>query len=258
MSPRPMLFPGLLSVALVCVQAPDRVRGEQADDTRLAKRLINAAEKYSELQDVVARHGQRAEIALTVLQKERYRAELHAEIRDRQSVIDGFYQNRRWWSTEQQGYFEQKLALDRELTELDRQLNDLRFQERQMFEEGLRQAEANGKAVKPFSREAILHDLQRLDRESSQAVAELKGSVEAAAQDQHTTPGQILAKAKDLASQASAAPPPDVLREFLKKFIDHAGGKSWLNGAGKKPTAGKNRGPSRKKKYAAQPDAAPF
>ena len=157
---------------------------------------------------MVAKHGQRAEIALTVLQKERYRAELHAEIRDRQSVIDDFPQNRRWWSMEQHAYFQQKLALDRELTAFDRQLNELRFQERQMFEEGLRQAEANGKAVKPFSREAILHDLQRLDRESSQAVSGLKMSIEAAAQDKHTTPGQILANAKDLASQASSAPRP--------------------------------------------------
>ena len=81
------------------------------------------------------------------------------------------------------------------------------------------QAEANGKAVKPFSREAILHDLQRLNRESSQAVTGLKkgdrGRRPGAAHDPRPDPRE----GEGPGNLSVSAPPPDVLGEFLRRFI---------------------------------------
>ncbi len=226
MSRIPILFCGLVAGALVWVASLGLARADQDDDQRLARQLLTAAETYAELLEVTVKHGQRAEIALTILQKDQERANMNARIRDMNSMIADFPQNRRWWIMEQDFFFKQKLALDRELTDLDRQLNNLKFQERQMFEEELQQAQANGKAVKPFNREAILNDLQRLNRESNKAVDELKSSIETAAREQHTTPGQVLDKAKrDLARLAIPTPPPDAASEFLKRFITQAGGK---------------------------------
>ena len=102
MSRFPILFRGLLTGALLCAASPGLARGGQDDDEGLARKLLAAAEKYSDLQEVTAKYGRRAEIALTILQDEQARTNVVAEIRDMQSMIAAFPQNRRWWLADQQ------------------------------------------------------------------------------------------------------------------------------------------------------------
>jgi hypothetical protein len=259
---------GLVAVALLAVASPGLARGDQEDDQRLAKQLLTALEKYNERQEVMVKHGRRAEIALTILQREQGLADLDATIRDMNTVIANFPQNRRQWIKDQEDYYRLKLAQDAQRNGLNRELTALRFQERQMYEEELQKAEARGGAVKPFNREAILHDLQRLDRETKQAFAALKEGVEAAARKQHTTPGEILQRLKivtrppggviaqqhpkpgellqragNLAKRESSS--PEALEKFLNDFCKVAGGNRWLDGAERASPGNNKRGSPR-------------
>jgi hypothetical protein len=232
-------FHAMLAGALLSAWSPDQARGDQDDDERLARRLVAAAEKYGDLREVTAKYGRRAEIALAILQKEQERADLVAAIRDMNTEIATFPQNRRWWLVEQWSYYEQKLAGDRHVNHLDRELNALRFQEKRMYEEELRKAQATRKPVKPFHREALLNELQRLDRECDESCTELKAAIEAAAREARTTPRRVIQKAVGLLPSLEA--PPDVEREFLPTFTKRAGGPRWLDGEVKPPPASKAR-----------------
>jgi hypothetical protein len=260
-----ILLHGLLTSTMLWLTSPGPARGDQEDDDRLARRLVTAAGKYSDLHEVKARYGRRAEIALTILHDERVRMNLVTEVRDMQTVIATFPQNRRWWLGDQQDYFNQKLALDRQLNALDRELGELRLEEKRMYEEELEKARASGRAVKPFHREALLSELQRPDRESGEAVAELKEGIESAAREGRTTRRRVLDRV--VTRLASLDAPPGVGREFLPRFIQYAGGDRWLDGANmagagkgdakKKPPAGKSKKePSRARKSRARSDVA--
>jgi hypothetical protein len=253
MSRSRLRFLGLLGGALLAAASPGLVRGDQEDDDRLAKQWLVAVEKYDERQDVVIKHGRRAEFALTILQQEQALAELDATIRDMNTVIAGF-PPRRWWIKDQHDYYQLKVAHDARRNDLNRELTALRFQERQLYEEEMRRAETKGRPVKPFHREAILNDLNRLNRETRQAFAALKDGIEAVARKQHTTPGEILQRVGDLARR-EASSLPEVPETFQRDFVKFAGGSGWLAGA----PAGKNkRGPARPKRTRARSDVASF
>jgi hypothetical protein len=239
-----LLFLGFLTGTLFTAAAPGLARGDEDDDERLAKQWVAAAEKYDELQEVTVKHGRRAELALTILQEEQALAALNARIRDMDTVIASF-PPRRWWIKDQHDYYQWKVAHEAQRNDLTRELTELRFHERQLYEEEMRQAEAKGRPVKPFHREAILNDLQRLNRETRQAYAALKAGIEAAARKQRTTPGEILQRAGNLARReaSSLSLPPEVPEKFLQDFLKFAGGHRWLDGAGKAPEA-KNKGTS--------------
>ena len=231
-------FFGLLTGVLLAAASPGLAGGDQDDYGRLSGQWLAAVEKYAERQEAVAKHGRRAELALTILQEEQALAALDATIRDMNTVIDSF-PPRRWWIKDQHDYYQLKVAHDAQRNALRRELTELKFRERQMYEEEMRQAEAKGRSVKPFNREAILHDAQRLDRETKQAFAALKEGIEAAAQKQNTTRGEVLAGLKTTA-------PPNVSREFLPKFINYAGGEDWLGAGTEKPPESKTKAEEKK------------
>ncbi len=235
MSRFPILVGGLLAGALIGVASVGPARGDEDSDERLARRLLTAAEKHAELREVSAKYGRRAELALTILQDEYVRSNLVAHIRDMNTEIAGF-PPRKWWLADHHTFFEQKLACDRQLTALDRELDALRFQEREMYEEEVRKAEASGKPIKPVSREALLHEFQRLNRECKQAVVELREGIEDAARKEHLSRGQVLDRAvSKLESVRISSTPVDVERDFLPAFRKSAGGKGWLDGQPKPP-----------------------
>jgi hypothetical protein len=241
------LWCGVLIGGMICAASPAWARGDDDDDERLARRLLGAAEKHAELRDVSAKYGRRAELALTILRDEHVRAELHAHIRDMNTTIADFPANRRWWLAEHQAFYQQKLACDRQLTALDREITDLKFQEREMYEEELRRAEASGKPIRPVSREALLHEFQRLDRECKEAVVGLKERIESVARKEHVTRGQVLDRAvSKLESVRTESAPVHVERDFLPAFKKTVGGRAWLDGQPKPPP------PSKPKKASAR------
>jgi hypothetical protein len=247
---------GLLTGALLAAASPGLAQSDPDEEKRAAKHWLVALETYDELQDVVVKHGRRAELALTILQQEQALAELNATIRDMNTVIASF-PPRRWWIKDQHDYYQLKVAHDAQRNELNRELTVLRFQERQLYEEEMRRAEAKGRSVKPFDREAILHDLQRLNRETRQAFTALKEGIEAAARKQHTTPGAILQRAENLARR-EASSPLEVPDQFHRDLVKFAGGNRWLDGAEKMPTGKNKRGPARPKRTRTRSDDASF
>jgi hypothetical protein len=229
-----LLFLGLLTGSLFVAASPGLARGDEDDDERLAKQLVAAAEKYDELQEVTVKHGRRAELALTILQGEQTLAVMNARIQDMNNVIDGF-PPRRWWVKDQHDYHQWKVAHETERNALQHDLTGLRFQERQLYEEEMQQAQAKGRPVKPFHREAILNDLQRLNRETKQAMGALKEGIEAAARKQQATRGEILQRASNLARKETSSLAPEALQKFLREFHKSAGGDGWLNAGATKP-----------------------
>jgi hypothetical protein len=237
-----MLICGFLAGALVSVACPGPARGDEGGDNRLARKLITAAEKQSDLQEVTAKYGRRAEIALTILQDEELRANLVAEIRDMNSVIATFPATRRGWLAEHQAYLNEKLARDRQVTALDREISELKFRERQMYEDELETARWSGKPIKRFHREVLLTEIQRLERESGEAAARLKEGIESAAREGRMSPRQVLDRV--VMRLAGLDAPPAVEREFVPKFIEYAGGARWLDGERKPlPVKAKNASP---------------
>ena len=221
-----ILICGVLAGALVGAALPGPARGDENGDDRLARKLITAAEKQSDLQEMTERYGRRAEIALTILHDEEVRLNLVTEIRDMNTVIAGF-PPRKWWLADHQAYFNAKLARDQQVTALDRELGELRLEERRMYEAELEQARASGKPLKPFHREALLNEIRRLRRESGEAVTALKEGIESAAREGRTTPRQVLDRVAGRLASLDA--PPAVEREFVPKFIKYAGAR-WLDG----------------------------
>jgi hypothetical protein len=228
----------LLTGALLAAASPGLAQSDPDEEQRLAKQWLAAVEKYDERQEAVIKHGRRAELALTILQQEQAMAELDATIRDMNTVIASF-PPRRWWIKDQHDYYQLKVAHDAQRNAMHRELTDLRFQERQLYEEEMRRAEAQGRPVKPFHREAILQDAQRLNREAKEAFAVLKEGIEAAARKQHTTRGVILDGLK-------TTTPRDVAREFLPKFLNYAGGDAWLAAGAEKPPQTKPKADEKK------------
>src|SRR5262249_40517539 len=135
---------------------------------------------------------QRAEIALEILQGQEMRNDQNAEIRNMHATMSSFPQNHRMWTVEQWAYHDQKVTYERQLTALDHRLETLRLEERRMFEQELRQAQAEKRRVRPLDREAMLNALQRVERERDEAVVELKEGIEAAARKKRMTPRQVL------------------------------------------------------------------
>lgn len=234
----PNLFRGLLAGALVCAASPGPVRGDQDDDERVARRLLDAAEKYLGLKDVEARYGRRAELALAIFEKEQLRAELHTQVRSMNIEIGGWYQNRRLWLSEQWSYFRLKQEREKQLTQLDSEISQLKFEERRMYEEALQEARASGRPIKPIAREALIGEIQRMENEKDAAVGGLKREIEETARTLRTTRRQVLDRVVDkLSSVRLAPPPPEVERVFLPRFIKYAGGEGWLDGGNEPPAA---------------------
>ena len=238
---------GLMAGVLMCAASAMPARGGVDDADRLAKRLLTTAEKLSDLQETKAKYGRRAEIAWTILQDQKMRNDVNARRRNMDSVIATFPQNRRWWVMEQWAFYEEKLALDRQVTALDQEMETLRLQEQEMYEEQLERARREGNPVKPFAREALLGEMQRLERESRQSVFELKGEIEAAAREKRTTPRRVLDEAVARLGSLKTPDSPDVERHFLPGFIKSAGGDGWLDrGFAPAAAANKEAAPPRK------------
>ena len=174
------------------------------------------------------RYGRRAEIALTILHDEEVRLNLVTEIRDMNTVIAGF-PPRKWWLADHQAYFNAKLARDQQVTALDRELGELRLEERRMYEAELEQARASGKPLKPFHREALLNEIRRLQRKSGEAVTALKEGIESAAQEGRTTRARCSTGSPG--DWPAWTPPPAVEREFVPKFIKYGTG-GWMEEEG--------------------------
>lgn len=223
--------------------------GDETDEDRLAKRLLTAAEKHAELQDVVARYGQRAQMAQEILWGQETRIDLVAQIRNLDAMMSGFPQNRRLWLPDQWAVLDQKVACDRQLAALDHRLGTLRLQESRMYEQELQAARAENRPVKPLNREALLSDLQRLERERNGAVVELKDGIEATARKKRTTPRQVLDGAVARLDRWTTSKSPDVERDFLPRFKRYAGGDAWLD-KGKAPAARPKKDAPRPKKDA--------
>jgi hypothetical protein len=152
-----------------------------------------------------------------------------------QATMSSFPQNHRLWLAEQWAFHDQKVVYERQLTGLDHRLEALRLEERRMYEQELQQAQAEGRRVRPLNREALLNELQRVERERDEAVVELKAAIEADARKKRTTPRQVLDGAVARLASLKTSKSPDVERDFLPRFKKYAGGDAWLD-KGRPPT----------------------
>jgi hypothetical protein len=166
--------------------------------SELAARLKTAWEKFAELQEVRAAYAARSEIAGAIDALERQRADLIANIRDHEIELDGMPRLRNGApgrNSVQEGVNQELLMLRRELTGLDRSLDELRFRLRELDELALRQAELTGRRVKPGARRDLLPEIQRLEKECLQAFGALKDSVNRMAGQSQAARDEILRKA---------------------------------------------------------------
>jgi hypothetical protein len=118
-----------------------------------------------------------------------------------------------------------------------------------MFEQELRQAQAEKRRVRPLDREAMLNELQRVQRERDEAVVELKEGIEAAARQKRVSPRQVLNGTVARLGSLKSSKSPDVQRDFLPRFTRYAGGDAWLD-KGKAPAVKPRKDATRAKKDA--------
>jgi hypothetical protein len=201
-----------------------------ADDSKeLATRLKTAREKYSELQEARAAYAARSEIAGAVDALERQRADLLANIREHQIELDAMPRLRNGApgrNSVQEGVNQELLMLRRELTGLDRTLEEFLFRLREQDELALRQAELTGRRVKPGARRDLLPEIQRLEKECLLAFGALKDSVNRMAGQSQAVREEILRKA--IAAQdesADGAVPSGPPQAFLAAFGQFCSGK---------------------------------
>ena len=156
------LVPAWVLVCLVCPLALAAGRLIADDGDPLATTVRTAWRRFSDLQTTKTDYGERAEVALTMIQAERERADVDAAVRDLKIQIDGFPPRR---TNLQQEVYDQWLACRQRLSELDLFLAQLKSRWQELNEIAIRQAEVNGKRVRPLDRVGLLHKLQELDRE---------------------------------------------------------------------------------------------
>jgi hypothetical protein len=120
-----------------------------------------------------------------------------------------------------------------------------------MFEQELQQAQAEKRRVRPLDREAMLNELQRVERERDEAVVELKEGIEAAARKKRITPRQVLDGAVARLDSLKTPKSRDVERDFLPRFKKYAGGDAWLD-KGKAPAAKPKKDAPKPKKDASR------
>jgi hypothetical protein len=226
-------------MSLGCFFLPAAFAALLADDEdKLAPRLRAAWEKYSELQEVRAAYMARSELTGTVHAIERERADLIANIREHQVVVDAMPRLRNGASGRNsihEGYVQELLMLRNQLTEMDRTLEELRFHMRELDELALGGAEQNGGRVKPTDRRDLLPEAQRLQKECQSAFAALKDAADAIARggsvSREQAVRQVMADQNRAGSASQLCSPPLFLAAF-KQFC-----------AGKKPLADSpNRG----------------
>src|SRR5262249_44598607 len=97
--------------------------------------------------------------------------------------------------------------------------------------------------------EAMLNELQRVERERDEAVVELKEGIEDAARTKRITPRQVLDGAVARLGSLKTSKSPDVERDFLPRFKKYAGGDAWLD-KGKAQAAKPKKDATRAKKDA--------
>jgi hypothetical protein len=158
-----------------------------ADDELNAK-VRTAWEKFSELEETKLNYGERAEVALAMLEMERERLEVDAMARDYKIQIDSFPPRR---TNLQQDVFDQWLLCRQRLSELDRNLALLKSRLQELNEIAIRNAQASGKRVQPLDRVGLLHELQRRYQECISAFDALRTALAEVASAQSRTPVQV-------------------------------------------------------------------
>jgi hypothetical protein len=204
-----------------------------AGDEDLPSKLRTACEKFTERQQLAASYGARGEIALKQLEMERYRADLLETIRNMQIEVDSWRLPLNRLNSIQAGFYQELQQYRRQLTEVDRALEELRLRWKDLNELAIRQAEAEGKRVKPLDRGGLLRELQRVDRETLSAFATAKEALIEATSSRSGSRGDILRSAMAQAGQASTpVASPSAQDDFLRAFTEYCGGKRFFGKGG--------------------------
>jgi hypothetical protein len=232
----------LLGCALLVTAAG----AQTASQEDLTSKLRTAWEKFTERQQVAASYGARGEIALKQLEMERRQADLRETIRNMQIEIDGWRLPPNRWNSIQRAFGDEQREYRRQLTEVDRVLDELRLQWRQENELAIRQAEQRGERVKPLDRAGLLRELQRIERETLDAFAAAREAlIEAtpapstnrpkraprsrAPKAGRTSRNEVLRSAMAELGRSSSTvarlSPPD---DFLRAFREFCGGKKFF------------------------------
>jgi hypothetical protein len=165
------VFPRSAPAYFLCYLATALDPSVALADDELNSKVRMAWEKFSELEETKVNYGERAEVALTMLQTERERTEVEATVRTLRIQIDSFPTRR---NNLQQEVFDEWLLCRQRLTGLDQYLAQLRSRWQELNEITIRHAEGSGKRVKPLDRAGLLNELQRLYRECVTAFDSLR------------------------------------------------------------------------------------
>ncbi len=203
----------------------------------VSSKLRTAWEKFSELQEVSISHGARGEIALKQMQAERHRADLLQTIRTMQVEVVSWRFPRHRWNNLQEDFFQELQGYRQQLTDTDRYLGELRLQWQQENEAAIRQAEAQGKRVKPLDRPGLLAKLQGQERETFGAFAEARKAIADAGTRHGQTRTQVYRQAMTELGRSGQAPAQLVPQEqFRAAFEKFCGGKPFFGPKGKRAT----------------------
>jgi hypothetical protein len=158
----------------------------------LTAKVRTAWEKFSEFELTKANYGERANIALTMLEVERQRIQFDALAKELKVQIDSFPHRR---TNLQEEVYQQWLFYCQERGVRDNNLAQLRLQWQELNEIAISEAQAAGKRVKPLDRPGLLNELQRLERERLAAFDAVKKVLPDAASAQGVTESAAFADA---------------------------------------------------------------
>lgn len=206
-----------MATTLISAASSGAARADRDRDEALARKLATAASAFFDHEDATARYRETAEIAQEILLRRQHKTNLIAQIRDANSQMAVFPQNRLLWLAEQWQVLHQKLAWDNIVTAIDKEIEDLNLRQQWIYERELARARENGKAVKPIHREAILGELDRLDRQRQTALTELRDGIDEAARDERTN--RVNVWERICAVRDEITPKPQVPAESLQRFI---------------------------------------
>lgn len=188
-------------------------------DDRVEGALKEAREKFAAMRRIEFTYAAKNRVAAALHQARAYRGEVDASVRNLRITVDGFGPRH---SNYQKAAFASLnadlLAMRRELAEVDRRIEALEADRREVDEQALAEAASAGRRPGPTNRVDLLAALPAATRECRQAFSALRDAA-ASAGGSARAPGQVVREANAALNRigegdAVYGPPADFLRTF--------------------------------------------
>lgn len=199
---------------------------EDLEDT-----YLEARGKFARLQRLEMVYAEKQRLSALLLDQRNQRREIEATARNIKIEMDSYSPYRNRWNNLQKQVYQHWLAMRAELTEVDRRIEMLQSQIREVDETALAREAADGKRSVPSNRRDILSVYPTAQRECRSAFETLKSKAEANASATDRRLDVVLRQTNAALNKSDQVDaqfgPPDA---FFKFFLQYVKNSSSLGG----------------------------